>query len=113
MRQQRIYYRQVGVRGPGDNALRPVVVAQGLGVWRRWHTAQPRGLHFAVKRWGITGRVVVHSFFSLAKRPAANRSSSSGIAGRPTKRHYLTEVRSLSQTINHAGVAFTVGRLGR
>lgn len=110
MRQQAVYYRQVGIRGPGDKALRPVVLPLSLGVWRMWRSAQPAGVHIAMKRGVLIGRLVVHSFFLPAKRQPG-KSAPSNSTAKPAKKHYRTEVHSLSQTVNHAGIAFSVGKI--
>lgn len=107
-----IRYRNVGIKGPGDLALRRVTWPLDLGVGRLWFTKNPRGVHLAVKRWLIAGSLRVHSFYMPGKKPAGEVPAVGSSAG-TMHWYYATAMKGLSQQINHGGTAFTVGRVNR
>ena len=107
-----VRYRNIGIKGPGDLALRSVAWPLDLGAGRLWFTKKPRGLHLAIKRWLIAGPLRLHSFYLPGNGVAASGSAAGGRSGAP-RWHQATTIQSLAQPINHGGTAFTVGRVNR
>lgn len=107
-----VHYRNIGIKGPGDLALRPVTWPLDLGAGRLWFTKQPRALHVAVKRFLLLGPIRVHSIRLPGKSAPRGGVSAPGNPA-STRRYHATTVKSLAQPINHGGTVFTVGRINR
>lgn len=115
MQRPAIHYRHLGVRISGlDPALRRITWPGQVGVGRWWRTTAPlpSGIHVAMKRWGITGPLIIRSWFFANKRSSVGSPTTSA-STKPARRYYGTLVTGPAQTIEHGGVTFTVGRVSR
>lgn len=104
-------FRQVGIRGPGDLGLRAITLPGELGVLRVWRTRTPRGLHWATKRWGLLGPLVVRSLLFPEKTASVGRGSAR--QSRQRWRYFKTDVHGFGHSFEHAGAKFIVERRAR